>query len=364
MKLSQLFKSLGLVAALVCFSTAIFAQGVTTSSMNGKITDVDGAPLIGANILAVHTPTGTTYGNSTNLEGLYRIPGMRVGGPYTITVSYTGYEEFVKEGVYLRLGQGFNFSAELSETAINLSGVEVVAARNDVFDGNRTGAETTVTEEQINALPTVSRSLGDFTRLTPQSTATEGNDGFSLSFNGQNNRYNAIYIDGAVNNDVFGLAGSGTNGGQTGVSPIALDAIEELQISLAPFDVRVGGFAGAAISAITRSGTNNWEGSVYTFYRDENFVREDLDGALTQPFTAQTSGFRVGGPIIKDKLFFFFNAEIQRETTPLPFDINDYRGDSDLNDLNGLTSFLQNNMAMSQELSPIMSVSSILRSST
>ncbi|MEN0003954.1 MAG: carboxypeptidase regulatory-like domain-containing protein [Bacteroidota bacterium] len=342
MKISNFFKTLGLIAVMVCLSTAIFAQGVTTSSLNGKVIDEDGQPLIGANILAVHTPTGTTYGNSTNVEGLYRIPNMRVGGPYKITVSYTGYEELVKEGIFLRLGQSFNFSITLSESAVQLAGIEVVAARNDIFDGNRTGAETTITEEQINALPTVARSLGDFTRLTPQSTATEGNDGFALSFAGQNNRYNAIYIDGAVNNDVFGLAGSGTNGGQTGVSPIALDAIEELQISIAPFDVRVGGFAGAAISAITRSGTNNWRGTVYTFYRDENFVRDELAGATIEPFTAQTTGLSIGGPIIKDKLFFFFNGEIQRETTPLPFSLGEYIGDSGEAELNNLVSVLQN----------------------
>jgi outer membrane receptor for ferrienterochelin and colicin len=342
MRFSQLLKTLVTLTMVLFAMGTMMAQGVTTSSLNGKITDENGEGLIGANVLAVHTPTGTTYGNSTNADGRYRISNMRVGGPYTITVSYTGFEDFKQEGITLSLGQAFKFDATISETAFDLEGIEVVAIRNDVFDGNRTGAETTVTEEQINSLPTVSRSLGDFTRLTPQGTANEGNDGFEISFGGQNNRYNAIYIDGAINNDVFGLAGSGTNGGQTGVSPIALDAIEELQISLAPFDVRIGGFAGAAISAVTRSGTNNWEGSVYSFFRNENFIREDLQGAKIAPFDAQTSGFRIGGPIIKNKLFFFANAEIQRETTPLPFDPNDYIGDTNIDSLNILGDFLRN----------------------
>jgi outer membrane receptor for ferrienterochelin and colicin len=316
--------------------TTAMAQGVTTSSINGQVTDTNGEPLIGANIFAVHTPTGATYGNSTNIDGLYRIANMKVGGPYTITVTYTGYQDFVQENVYLQLGQAFNFSVELSETAITIEGVEVVAYRNDIFDGNRTGAETTITDRDINSLPTVARAIGDFTRLTPQGTVTEGGDGLALSFNGMNNRYNAIYFDGAVNNDVFGLAGSGTNGGQTGVSPIPIDAIEEFSVALAPFDVRLGGFAGGAINAVTRSGTNNFEGSAYTFFRNEGMAGktppiEGVDQERTRlaDFTAQTTGFRLGGPILKNKAFFFVNAEIQRDETPLPFDIASYLGDAD-----------------------------------
>ena len=260
---------------------------------------------------------------------------MRVGGPYTVTVSYTGYDDLVQEGVYLQLGQAFRFNVEMAESAVTLEGVEVVADRNNIFDGNRTGAETTVDEAQINRLPTISRSLGDFTRMTPQSTSREGNDGFSLSFNGMNNRYNAIYLDGAVSNDVFGLAGSGTNGGQTGVSPISVDAIEEIQIALAPFDVRIAGFAGAAINAVTRSGSNNVEASAYGFYRNQAFAGRtptDVEGAersQLNDFNSYTAGFRVGAPIIKDKLFFFVNAEIQRDVTPLPYVDGTYLGDSE-----------------------------------
>ncbi len=324
-----------------------FAQGVTTSSMNGRVIDTNGETLIGANIVAEHLPSGTIYGNVTDVDGYYRIQNMRVGGPYRITISYTGFADQVKDNVYLRLGQSFRYNTTLQETAVEIEGVEVVARRNDIFDGNSTGSKTTVTERDIAVLPTISRSLGDFTRLTPSSTSSEGSDGFQLSFNGMNNRYNAIYIDGAVNNDVFGLARSGTNGGQTGVSPISVDAIEELQVNLAPFDVTIGGFAGAAISALTRSGTNNLEGSVYHFIRNQSLAGKtptdnpDITRVKLDDYSATTTGFRLGGALVKNKLFFFVNAEIQRDETPLPFDFADYVGNSDINQINALISKLQ-----------------------
>ena len=320
----------------------LVAQGVTTANIRGQLTDqTSGEALIGATIQAIHTPSGTTYGNVTDVDGFYRIPNVRVGGPYTITATYVGYEPVVETGVTLQLGQTFTFSPELGTAAVELTGIEVVSSRSDIFNGEKTGQETTVTEEGIAALPTISRSIGDFTRLTPQSTTREGNDGFELSFAGINNRYNAIYIDGAVNNDVFGLAGSGTNGGQTGVSPISVDAIESFQINLAPFDVRQGGFGGASINAITRSGSNDVEASVYGFYRDQNLIRGDLDGSVVSDFTAYTAGFRVGGPLVRDKAFFFINYERQDETTPLPFDPNDYRGSSSLSDIDALANRLR-----------------------
>lgn len=327
----------------VAASSTLAAQGVTTASTFGKLTDKStGEPLIGATIQAVHTPSGTSYGNITDVDGFYRLPGMRVGGPYIITATYVGYEPVVKDGIYLQLGQAFQFSPKMSTDAVELTGIEVVSSRSDIFNGNATGQETTVSEEAIAALPAVSRSIGDFTRLTPQSTTREGNDGLELSFGGVNNRYNAIFIDGAVSNDVFGLAGSGTNGGQTGVSPISVDAIESFQVNLAPFDVRQGGFGGASINAITRSGSNNFEASVYGFYRNQNLVRGNLDGADFSDFNAYTAGFRVGGPLIKDKLFFFANYERQDETTPQPFDADDYAGESSISQINALADQLRN----------------------
>lgn len=337
--LTQFFTVCLLLAAA---STTLAAQGVTTASIFGKLTDEgSGEPLIGATIQAVHTPSGTTYGNVTDVDGFFRIPGMRVGGPYIITTTYVGYEPVVKDGVYLQLGQAFQFSPKMGTSAVQLEGVEVISSRSDLFNGEKNGQETTVTEEAIAALPTISRSIGDFTRLTPQSSTSEGNDGLELSFGGINNRYNAIFIDGAVSNDVFGLAGSGTNGGQTGVSPISVDAIESFQINLAPFDVRQGGFGGASISAITRSGSNNTEASVYGFFRNQSITRGSLDGAEIDDFSAYTAGFRLGGAIKKDKIFYFVNYERQDETTPLPFNPDNYTGNTSLSDLNGLSSFLQ-----------------------
>lgn len=325
-----------------------FAQGVTSSSMSGKLTDENGEALVGANITAIHGPTGTFYGNSTDLDGFYRISNMRTGGPYKVTISYTGYEDVVKDNIYLQLGQSLRLSEQLSQTSVELDEISIVANRSDVFDGNRTGAETFIGEDQIAILPTVSRSIGDFARITPQATITEGNDGFSISLNGVNNRYNAIYIDGAVNNDVFGLAGSGTNGGQTGVSPFSVDAIEQFQISLAPFDVRTGGFAGGAINAVTRSGSNNMEGSVYTFMRNESLAGKTptdnpaVERTRLADFSARTTGFRLGGALKKDKIFFFINGEIQRDEIPLPFNFADYEGQSSQSDLGALENKLQN----------------------
>ena len=333
---------IALIAFMAIFASTTFGQGFTSASLNGKITDTNGEPLIGANVVALHEPSGTVYGNSTNENGYFGMPNLRVGGPYTLTVTYTGFEDFVKKDVYLQLGQSFKLDAQLSDAAVELVGALVTATRDDVFDGNRTGAETNVNEREIATLPTLSRSLGDFVRTTPQATVRETSDGFSISVNGMNNRYNAIYIDGAVNNDVFGLARSGTNGGQTGVSPFSLDAIEQIQISVAPFDVRIGGFAGGAINAITRSGTNNLEGSVYYFLRNESMAGKTptdnpaVERVRLDDFAAKTYGFRLGGPLIKNKLFFFVNTEIQRDDSPLPFDFNQYQGNATQADLSAL----------------------------
>lgn len=340
-------KKLLLLAILSVFVFMdINAQGVTSSSINGRITGGDGEPLIGANVTAVHEPTSSFYGNSSDLDGYVRIPNMRVGGPYTITISYTGFDDVVKNNVYLNLGQVYKINTRMEEASVTLDEISIIANRNDIFDGNRTGAETTISEEQVAILPTVARAIGDFARVTPQATVTEGNDGFSISLNGVNNRYNAIYIDGAVNNDVFGLAGSGTNGGQTGVSPFSVDAIEQFQINLAPFDVRQGGFAGGSINAITRTGSNNLDGSVYTFFRNESLAGktptddDSRERTRLDDFSSTTTGFRVGGALKKNKIFFFLNGEIQRDNIPLPFDLADYDGNSTITELNTLESKL------------------------
>ncbi|MCK8524169.1 carboxypeptidase regulatory-like domain-containing protein [Aquimarina sp. D1M17] len=323
------------VILLACVGET-FAQGVTTSSLGGKVTDNTGGPLPGANVIATHQPSGTTYGATTDFDGYYRISGMRTGGPYTVTISYVGFNDFKKENIYLQLGQAFRISTQMVESSTALDEVVIQASNTGVFNSNKTGAETNISQRDIQNLPQTSRSVADFVRLTPQAQVTEGNDGFSISLAGQNNRYNAIYIDGAVNNDVFGLAGSGTNGGQTGVNPFSVDAIESFQVQIAPFDVRIAGFAGGAISAVTRSGTNEIEGSAYAFVRNEDLAGKTPpilvnDGESREKFpefTATTYGVRVGGPIIKDKLFYFVNYEREDREVPQPYNISNYNGNT------------------------------------
>ena len=320
---------------------AVSAQ-VTTSSINGRIMEtIDTAqePLLGATIVALHGPTGTNYGTSTDIEGYYRISNMRVGGPYTITISYIGKREEKFENIFLQLGESERISLTLTDESNALDAVVINAVRDGIFDSGKTGTETNISQREINTMPSVTRGIGDFLRKTPQAQVSEGG---AISIAGQNNRYNSIFIDGAVNNDVFGLAGSGTNGGQIGVNPISIDAIESFQVNVAPFDVRQSGFTGGAINAITRSGTNEVKGSAYFYTRNQDLAgktpvgisednREKLDD-----FTANLYGVRVGGPIIKDKLFFFVNAEVQREQEPRPFDSDLYNGDSSIADINTL----------------------------
>lgn len=351
-----------IAAGFLCFMSIILtqhslAQGVTTAAMNGIIKNDMGETLPGASVKAVHQPTGTTYGTVTRDDGRYNLPNMKVGGPYTITVSFVGYENYVAENVYLTLGQDFGLNAELKTAGIALQPVEISGSRSDIINGDRMGPQTKVNEATINSLPTINRDISDFAKLTPQ--ANVNGDGISIA--GTNNRYNAIFIDGAVNNDVFGLAASGTNGGQTGISPISLDGIEQFQINVAPYDVTLGGFAGGSINAVTRSGSNKIEGSAYFYTRNENLTGRThpyvfdptLDMPLSAtdslreklaPFDANIFGARIGGPIVKDKVFYFVNAEFQREQTPQPFDFSNYDGSYTQADLNKLTDYLKNEL--------------------
>ncbi len=334
-----------LLTIFLMSTVASLAQGVTTSSINGVVKDQKGEPLPGATIIAVHTASGTQYGTSSRVDGGFTIPNARVGGPYTITTSFVGYHDDKRENIYLSLGQTYNLKIQLSEATVELESVVVTFSGGDVFNSERTGASTNISQNQINTLPTVGRNLTDFTRLTPQVIVT-ANQGISIA--GANNRYNSIFIDGAVNNDVFGLSETGTNGGQANsISPISIDAIEEFQVVIAPFDVRLGGFAGGGINAVTRSGSNKFSGSVYTFFRNENLSgktptdNSDLERKKLDNFTAQTTGFRLGGPIIKDRLFFFVNAEVQRDKTPQPFDYGTYNGAVTQDQVDGLSDFLK-----------------------
>jgi hypothetical protein len=330
--MKKLLKLFLLLVVLIYAESGIYAQGNTTSSISGNVYDKDSQTLPGASILAIHTPSGTRYTASTDYTGNFRISNMRVGGPYKIVFTFVGFKTFEEHDVYLQLGDSKNIKVILVDEASQLSEVVVKGSKNNTFNSQRTGAQTVINSDKIKALPSLSRNISDFARLTPQAQL-RGDD--VLSIGGQNNRYNAIYIDGAVSNDVFGLSSNGTNGGQTGVSPISVDAIEQFQVSVAPYDVKLSGFAGGAISAITKSGTNNFEGSAYFFNRDETLAGKtppSLAGTNGRQkladFSAKTYGVRAAGALKEDKLFYFINYERQDNDTPQPFDLSTYKGAS------------------------------------
>ncbi|TGE07620.1 TonB-dependent receptor [Hymenobacter fodinae] len=289
----------------------------TTAAMSGTITDQSGAGLPGATIIAVHNPTNTQYIAPTNSEGRFNLQNMRVGGPYSVRVTFIGYKDVTRENIFLSLGQNQRLDINLSEATEQLADVLVSTRRDGIMNASRTGAETRISREQLQRLPTLNRSLNDFTRLTPQA-----NGGTSNSIGGANNRYNNITIDGAVNNDVFGLAPSATPGGQAGTQPIALDAIQEIQVVIAPYDVTLGNFTGGGINAITRSGSNDFSASIYGFGRNQNTIGKSVTEPRTKAdeFYNYQTGARVGGALVKDKIFFFLNGEIARASTPLGFD--------------------------------------------
>lgn len=297
-----------ILAILLAGCVSLSAQ-VTTSSISGVVTK-SAKSTAGASIKATHLPSGTVYTGVTNSSGYFNLSNLRVGGPYRIEISYGNLPPVVYEDVYLQLGEPFAVDANLSgEKESTIEAVNIVSAGRN---GRKTGATTVVGRKQLESMPTLSRSLQDFTRITPQAN---GN-----SFGGANNRYNNITIDGAVNNDVFGLSGSGTPGGQAGTQPISLDAIQEIQVAMAPFDVTQGNFTGAGVNAVTRSGTNKFEGSAYFFGRNQKTIGKSvITGEKSSKFSETQYGVRVGGPLIKDKLFFFLNAEAGRRTSPLAF---------------------------------------------
>lgn len=292
-----------------------FGQGITTSAMNGVVTDQKGDPLPGATVVAVHKPTGTEYGIVTNENGKFYFPNVRVGGPYTLSVTFVGFRTYTEPDFVLALGENRNLSIKLIDESTTLSEV-VVTADNDIINAGRTGAATNISTQTIERNPSISRSINDFTRLTPQAATGLGNGGTSIA--GKNSRYNNITIDGAVNNDVFGLNSSGQPGSNAGSEIISLDAIKEISVVVSPYDVTQGSFAGGGINAVTRSGSNEVEGSAYYFWRNENTTGRTLgeDRQKQAPFSNKQYGVRVGAPIIKNKLFAFANVEAQKAETP------------------------------------------------
>ncbi|MGZ0016719.1 TonB-dependent receptor [Yeosuana sp. AK3] len=281
-----------------------FAEAqVTTSNIKGLIVDGSEQSLMGANVLAIHTPTGTKYGAASNFDGRFNLLNLRVGGPYTITISYLGYKSQTFNDVYLDLGKTLSLDITLEEDSEQLDAVVVSGTTGTgTFGSDRTGAETSVGRRELTRLPSISRSASDFTRLEPTAS---GN-----SFGGRNDQFNNFSLDGAIFNNPFGLDAP-TPGGQTDAQPISLDAIDQISVSTAPYDVTQSGFTGASVNAVTKSGSNEFHGTVYGFTRNEEMTGKKIKGEnVVRPKLDQTQyGLSIGGPIVKNKLFFFANFE-------------------------------------------------------
>lgn len=308
------------------------AQGVTSGGITGTVKAANGGVVPGAKIIAIHIPTGTRFGANAKANGTFTINNVRVGGPYTIKATAVGYGESSLSGQFVKLGQNLKITMALSEKAVATDEITVTAQKG-VFGASRTGAQTNISKEQLNNFPTISRSFQDFAKFTPQVVST----GAGVSVAGKNNRYNNIQIDGSNYTDLFGLGSAGTPGGQANTNPVSLDAIDEFQVLVAPYDVRQGRFTGGGVNAITRSGTNKFEGSAYWFTRSQamisdlsitrkNIVNNNLLDPGTKDTTITTTfnnfnelqtGVRLGGPIIQDKLFFFANAEFTSRVQPV-----------------------------------------------
>lgn len=301
------------MAALASATTICVSAQVTTSALSGQVIDELKEPVIGATVVAVHEPSGTSYGAVTNIDGRYTIQGMRTGGPYKIEISYVGYKKSTYTGLYLELGNTLDLNAALETSSELLDEVVVVADAK-----TNAGASQNFSTRKIENTPTVDRNVYDIVKNMPMAM-TSKNGG--ITFAGSNNRYNSFQIDGTVSNDVFGLAASGTNGGQTGANPISMDAIQEIQVVVAPFDVRQSGFTGGGINAITKQGTNTTHGSAYTYFNNQNMygkysaIRDYEKSPMSQQYT-RTFGGTLGGAIIKDKLFYFVSAEGKKESYP------------------------------------------------
>jgi hypothetical protein len=291
---------------LLLIGTVSFAQ-VTTSTLSGRIVDDNKEPLIGATISVVHVPSGTSYIAVTNTDGRFTLQGLRTGGPYEAVVTYIGYETAKYADLYLQLGETSNLNVELKESASNLSEV-IVSANRTKFTTEKTGATTNITNSEITNLPTVSRSITDITRLSPYG-------GNGMSFAGADGRTANFTVDGANFNNNFGLSDALPGGG----NPISIESIEEMQVVIAPYDVRQTNFIGGGVNAITKSGTNTYKGSAYVYHKNENLGGDAVNGqqiaGARDKNRNTTYGFTAGGPIIKNKLFFFVNGEMSKIPT-------------------------------------------------
>ena len=305
------------LACIALFAGIAASAQVTTSSLGGRVVDQNGEPVIGAAVVAIHEPSGTSYGSITNADGLYTIQGMRTGGPYRVEVSCLGYQQVNYTDVTLSLAETFNLNAQLPESSEFLSEAVVIAAPTSKFAAvEKTGASTNISSRQMIEMPTISRSFSDMAKLSPYG-------GNGMNFSGSSGRSTNFTVDGANVNNNFGLSTALPGGG----NPISIDAIEEMQVVVSPYDVRQSNFIGGGINAITKSGTNTFKGTAYVYYQNENMHGNRIDSVDLErtPESQTTYGFTLGGPIIKNKLFFFVNAE----RTPSPSEIIKWRPSQD-----------------------------------
>lgn len=297
---------------------------VTTGLITGTLTDPKGQPLAGATVKAVHLPTGSIYTTISTSKGDYTLPNLRIGGPYTLTIDFVGYNEAKFDNLNVSLGTPLilNGTMEIAGQTMNAA-VVTGARRNAIISSLRNGPSTTITSQQILEMPTINRSITDLARLTPQAVpaaSTNGNN-YGISFAGASNKYNQFSIDGVNASDEFGLTSSGTNGGQANANPIPFEAIQEMQIVLSPYDITQGGFTGGGMNAVTRSGTNAFHGSLYGFGQNQGLIGKSvLNNAKYPSYKYYTYGASLGGAIIKNKLFFYVNVEKKDQSTPLPYD--------------------------------------------
>ncbi len=317
-----------LLTALIAFSltlaTSVFGQGVTTSAINGFVTDKNGAPVSGATITVLHDASGTVSSTVTHSNGAYSISGLRVGGPYTVSVSAKGFEASKQSEVYLGLDHPQEVDLSVSNEVVVMEAFKVKSSKDITFDANKMGTSTTFTRDQIASIPTVRRDVQDIVNMDTRASLTinTSTGEFSVAAQGQNSRFNSFLVDGQQANDPFGL---NANGFASLRSPVPLEAIAALSIDLSPYDVTRTGFTGALVNAVTKSGTNEVHGSIYDYYTGTNLRAKNpgqgpsdpARGTLT-PLQEHTFGFTYGGPLVKDKLFFFF-AYDNFKKTGLPY---------------------------------------------
>ena len=321
-------KRFHLLVALLAFMVTTAMAQITTSGVSGLVT-ADGEEVIGATITATHLPTGSVYRSVTNVSGRFTIQGMRAGGPYLVKISYIGYKDKEIKNMTLKLGEVADLSAQLEEDARALD--EVVVSGKYGLNASKTGAAASYSAKDIANMPSVTHSIADITRMNPLVSVSQSG---AMSFAGINNRYNSFQVDGAVNNDVFGLTSNGQNGGQAGTQPISTETIDQVQVSVAPFDVRQSGFTGGAINAITKSGTNDFHGSVYGNWLNKDLIGSKytlMNGKDSEKYNDETDyryGATIGGPIVKNRLFFFANYEKSNKEYP-----NNYGYGSDASQL-------------------------------